>query len=127
MKLQMRTVLVMLIAAAVLTSGLFVTSTKKPATETAPVSGPVQTVEILAKGGYSPALSSMKAGMPGLLRVTTRNTFDCSAALVIPQLGYSARLPLAGTVEIPVPPQPAGTTLTGMCSMGMYSFAIRFL
>jgi hypothetical protein len=27
---------------------------------------------------------------------------------------------------VDVPPQKAGSTLTGLCSMGMYSFTIRF-
>lgn len=86
----------------------------------------LQTLEITAKGGYSPAASNMNADVPGLLRVVTQSTFDCSSSLVIPQLNYRAHLPMTGTTEIAIPPQPAGTTITGLCGMGMYSFTIRF-
>lgn len=86
----------------------------------------IQTLEITAKGGYSPAASNMKAEVPSLLRVITQSTFDCSSSLVIPQLNYRTHLPMTGATEISIPPQPAGTTLTGLCGMGMYSFTINF-
>ncbi len=86
----------------------------------------LQTLDITAKGGYFPASSALKAGSPALLRMITHSTFDCSAVLLIPQLGYQTHLPLTGTTQIAIPPQPAGSTLVGTCGMGMYSFSIVF-
>ena len=69
----------------------------------------LQTLDITVKGGYFPASSALKA-----------------ALLLIPQLGYQTHLPLTGTTQIAIPPQPAGSTLVGTCGMGMYSFSIVF-
>lgn len=85
-----------------------------------------QFIVINAKGGYLPHSTVAAAGMPTVLTVATRGTFDCSAALVIPALGYRANLAPTGETKIEVPPQPAGTTLQGLCAMGMYNFSIRF-
>lgn len=86
----------------------------------------IQAVDITAKGGYSPAVSTLRSGVPGVLRIHTSGTFDCSAVLVIPQLNYRTRLPMTGVTEVDIPPQSAGSTLTGLCGMGMYSFTIHF-
>jgi len=86
----------------------------------------IQTLEITAKGGYSPVSSELKAEAPAILHIITNSTFDCSSSLTIPALDYRTHLPMTGTTEISIPPQPAGTTLTGLCGMGMYSFTIHF-
>lgn len=85
-----------------------------------------QIIPLEAKGGYSPSMTIATAGMPSILRVTTAGTFDCSSAISIPSLGYRANLPPSGTTDVEIPAQPAGTTLNGTCSMGMYHFAIAF-
>ena len=85
-----------------------------------------QIVEIDAKGGYSPKLTTAKAGMPTVLRMKTSGTFDCSASVVIPSLSYRKFLPPSGSTDIEVPPQQSGTTLQGLCAMGMYHFAVQF-
>jgi hypothetical protein len=87
---------------------------------------PQQVIEITAGHGYSPASSVAKAGLPAVIKITATGTFDCSNVVVIPDLNYRARLPTTGSVEIPVPPQPAGKELTGLCGMGMYRFTVRF-
>lgn len=84
-----------------------------------------QAIEIIAKHGYTPETSVVKANTPTILKITTTG-YDCSNALVIPDLHYQARLPVGTTTEIQVPPQPAGTELAGVCSMGMYSFKVKF-
>ena len=43
----------------------------------------VQYVTIDAKGGYSPRLSTAKAGIPTKLIVKTYGTYDCSSSLVV--------------------------------------------
>ena len=85
-----------------------------------------QIVEIDAKGGYSPKLSAAKAGMPTVLRMKTNGTFDCSASVAIPSIGYQQFLPPSGETDIEVPPQQSGATLQGLCAMGMYHFAVQF-
>lgn len=88
--------------------------------------GGKQIIEISAKGGYSPRVSTAKAGVPTVLRVITRGTFDCSSILVIPSLNYSARLQPTGEKDIEIPSQQAGTVLRASCGMGMYNFQIQF-
>lgn len=85
-----------------------------------------QVITITAKGGYSPRTTVAKAGIPTVLKVKTSGTFDCSSALVIPSLSYRANLPMSGESLIDVPAQSTGTTLRGICAMGMYSFSIEF-
>lgn len=86
----------------------------------------VQIIDIAAKGGYSPRVSEAQAGIPSILRMNTRGTFDCSSALVIPSLGYRKNLPPSDVTDIELPPQETGTSLQGLCSMGMYSFTVNF-
>ena len=85
-----------------------------------------QIITISAKGGYSPKVTSAKAGMPTVIKVDTNGTFDCSSALTIPSLGYRNNLPPSGETAIDVPPQKAGVTMRGLCAMGMYNFAVNF-
>jgi hypothetical protein len=105
-------------------------ATSQPAPAAVPEAGmsaaPRQVIEITAGHGYSPASSVAKAGLPAVLKITATGAFDCSNVVVIPDLNYRARLPATGSVEIPVPPQPAGKELTGLCGMGMYRFTVRF-
>jgi Cu+-exporting ATPase len=85
-----------------------------------------QIVEIGVKGGYSPKVTSAKADMPTTLRMKTNGTFDCSSGVTIPSLGIRQTLPSSGSTDIEVPAQKAGTTLDGVCVMGMYHFAVNF-
>ena len=85
-----------------------------------------QVITINAKGGYSPRVTTAKAGMPTVIKVDTNGTFDCSSALTIPSLGYRNNLPPSGETAIDVPPQEVGSTVRGLCAMGMYNFAVNF-
>lgn len=85
-----------------------------------------QHIAITARGGYFPARTIADADVKSRLLVYTDGTYDCSSALTIPALGYSNYLPANGVTEIVVPPQSSGTTLQGLCTMGMYRFAIDF-
>lgn len=85
-----------------------------------------QIVAITARGGYSPRISRAKAGVPTVIRMKTKGAFDCSSSVVIPSIGYQGFLPTSGETNIDVPAQEAGTTLQGMCGMGMYRFQIQF-
>ena len=85
-----------------------------------------QIIEVMAKGRYSPRLTTAKADIPTIVRMKTMGTYDCTAALKILNIGYEKMLPPTGVTDIELPPQKAGSTVQGMCAMGMYNFAIQF-
>ncbi len=86
----------------------------------------IQYVTIEAKGGYSPEVSTAKAGIPTKLIIKTDGTYDCSSSLVIRSVGYQKTLAQTGEEIIDVGTPAAGTPLQGTCSMGMYNFIINF-
>ncbi|MCX6793287.1 MAG: cupredoxin domain-containing protein [Candidatus Falkowbacteria bacterium] len=85
-----------------------------------------QVITIDVKGGYSPKVTNAKANVATIIRAKTNSTFDCSSALRIPAINYSKNLPPSDTTDIEIPNQAAGSSLKGLCSMGMYSFTINF-
>lgn len=85
----------------------------------------VQYVTINARGGYSPRISVAQANIPTKLVVKTNSTYDCSLALVIRSIGYQKILPQTGEEVIDLGTPQAGE-LQGLCSMGMYGFAVDF-
>ena len=89
------------------------------------VSSGVQVVNIWAKGGFTPAQSVAKSGVPTILRINTSGTFDCSSSVRIPSLNIFKNLPPSGTTDIDLGISSVGT-LQGMCGMGMYPFEIVF-
>lgn len=86
----------------------------------------VQYVDITARGGYTPRITKAQAGIPTVIRMKTEDTFDCSMALAIPDLGYQSFLKQSAVEEISVPVEKAQGTLRGLCSMAMYHFQIDF-
>lgn len=84
-----------------------------------------QIIEVSVQGGYRPRKSIAKAGVPTTLRFVTNNTYDCSAAVRIPGVGYSAFLPSTGKTDVSLGTPQAGV-LRGSCAMGMYTFEIDF-
>jgi plastocyanin domain-containing protein len=93
----------------------------------AEISGNAQVIKVFAKNGYSPSKITAKADTETIIRIETNNTYDCSAALVIPSIKYSKFLPTSGTTDIQLLPQKAGTEIQASCSMGMYGFTIEFV
>ncbi|MEK7452742.1 MAG: cupredoxin domain-containing protein [Patescibacteria group bacterium] len=85
-----------------------------------------QIVEINAKGGYEPKISTAKANIPTILRVKTQGTFDCSSSLTIPSMGYRTNLPPSGITDVEIPIHKSGEKLQILCSMGMYNSQIIF-
>ncbi len=86
----------------------------------------IQYITISAGGGYSPLVTSAKAGIPTKLIVQTNGSYDCSSSLAIHSIGFQKILPQTGETEIDIDTKKAGETLTGVCGMGMYSFVINF-
>jgi uncharacterized protein len=86
----------------------------------------VQYITVLASGGYSPKITTAKAGIPTKLIMKTNATYDCSASLVIRSVGFQNILPQTGETEIDLGIPKSGEPLQGVCGMGMYSFVINF-
>ena len=86
----------------------------------------VQYITIDAKGGYSPGVSTAKAGIPTKLIVKTEGTYDCSAALLVRDANFQQMLPGTGETEIDLGVKNAGEKVEGVCGMGMYNFEINF-
>ncbi len=87
----------------------------------------IQYIHISALGGYAPRVNKAQAGIPTKLIMETKNTFDCSASFKIPEIGYQKILPQNSNTEIDLGIKSAGEKITGLCSMGMYSFSIEFI
>jgi plastocyanin domain-containing protein len=85
-----------------------------------------QEISIVARGGYTPNKIQAKANLPAKLILQTQNTFDCSASIVIPKLSFQKLMKPSEKVEVDIPAQNPGTSITGLCSMGMYRFDIDF-
>ena len=100
-------------------------ATSAKSTQNVEIRDGVQYVTINARGGYSPGVSTAQANVPTKLVVKTNGTYDCSAALVIRSIGYQKILPQTGEEIIDLGTPQAGT-LQGLCSMGMYNFAVNF-
>jgi len=86
----------------------------------------IQYITINAGGGYSPKVSSAKAGIPTKLIVKTNGAYDCSSSLAIHSIGFQKILPQTGETEIDLGTPKGGEPLIGVCGMGMYSFQINF-
>lgn len=128
----MKSTVIAVVITLVVIFGLILVVKKNPAPDvsqtqsTAISTDGKQIIEIRAKGGYTPSVILAKAGVPTLIQVRTEGTFDCSAALTIPAIGYSKHLPASGITTIEIPAQRANAVVQGICSMGMYSFTIKF-
>lgn len=86
--------------------------------------GDVQIVEITAKGGYTPRVSTVRAGVPTVVRFNTKGTFDCSSSVRIPSMNISRALPPSGVTDIAIGILEPGV-LDGTCGMGMYPFQLN--
>lgn len=85
-----------------------------------------QYIDMTAKGGYTPRRITARAGIPTVLNVSTRATFDCSTSIVIPSLDVRQTLPSSGVTKITLGTYKSGDVVAGSCSMGMYGFEIVF-
>jgi uncharacterized protein len=86
----------------------------------------IQYITINARGGYSPKVSSGKAGIPTKLIVKTNGTYDCSAALSINSVGFHKILQNTGEEVIDLGIPKADQPIRGICGMGMYNFVVNF-
>ncbi|MFZ3043772.1 MAG: cupredoxin domain-containing protein [Minisyncoccia bacterium] len=121
-----------LIITVVLIGGAIILTQNTPSgTQIAPTGDNVsivdgqQIIEIQAKGGYTPRVTTAKAGIPTIVRFRTSGTFDCSSFIRIPSMGVTKNLPPTGTTDIAIT-NPQTGPLVGMCGMGMYPFQVNF-
>lgn len=85
----------------------------------------VQYVTVTAQGGYFPRMSEIQPGIPTKLIVKTNGTYDCSASLVIRDVGYQKILPSTGEEIIDIGVPTSGQKIQGVCGMGMYNFSVN--
>ena len=85
----------------------------------------VQYVTVAAQGGYFPNSSVIQPGIPTKLIVKTNGTYDCSASLVIRDVGYQKILPSTGEEIIDLGIPTSGQKIQGVCGMGMYNFSVN--
>ncbi len=116
----------LIVAVGIIFAGGSKTNNTGEAVQNSEIKDGVQYITILASGGYSPQTSTAKAGIPTKLIVKTNGAYDCSASLVIRDVGFQKILPQTGETEIDIGTKNRGETLQGVCSMGMYSFVINF-
>ena len=104
-----------LIAAAALTWLVlrFFFGTQKATAGAMDASGERQSATITVKGGYSPAVISMRTGTPITLTFDRQETGECTSHVVFADLGLDAMLPGNATTSVPI----AGpVTYTGCCT-----------
>lgn len=76
-------------------------------------------------GGYVPKIIYAKSTIPTVLKIESVNSYGCERAFRIPSLNISEELPNNGTTTFDLgSPQ---EDILGSCSMGMYTFIIKFL
>lgn len=78
----------------------------------------VQEIKVLVKGGYSPDVIAVKAGMPVRLNFYRDETASCSEQIVFGDFGIARDLPAFKTTPIEFTPDKAGE-YTFTCGMNM--------
>lgn len=97
-----------------------------PSVTNVEVKNGIQYITINAINGYSPRVSSAKAGIPTKLIVKTNGSYGCFSSLNIKSINYQKFLPQTGETEIDVGTPKVGVPLQGVCGMGMYNFLVNF-
>lgn len=86
--------------------------------------GGSQSATITVKGGYSPAVVTMRAGVPTTLRFDRQETGECTSHVVFADLGLDAMLPGNAVTEVRLPALAAGE-YPFACGMNMVHGLLR--
>ena len=86
----------------------FFFGTQKATAGAMDASGERQSATITVKGGYSPAVVSMRAGTPITLTFDRQETGECTSHVVFADLGLDAMLPGNATTDVELPALPPG-------------------
>ncbi len=97
-----------LAGAALLTGGLWWFFFGPRHARAAELRAGVQEIHITVKGGYSPDLVRVRAGVPLRLVFDRRETGDCTARVVFPDFGVSAALPAFAQTAVEFTPDQPG-------------------
>ena len=110
MKFSIFSTVAALIVAAALTWLVlrFFFGTQKATAGAMDASGERQSATITVKGGYSPAVVSMRAGTPITLAFDRQETGECTSHVVFADLGLDAMLPGNATTDVELPALPPG-------------------
>ncbi|PJM77739.1 ATPase [Bifidobacterium felsineum] len=88
------------------------------------ISNGQQQATITVKGGYSPAVVNMKAGVPITLTFDRQETGECTSHVVFGDLGLDAMLPGNTSTDVKLPALPAGEHPFA-CGMNMVHGLLR--
>src|SRR3989344_9475818 len=92
----------LILAVGIIFAGDSKTKNTGQAVQNSEIKSGIQYITIDARGGYSPQISTAKAGIPTKLIIKTNGTYDCSASLVIRSVGFQKILPQTGETEIDI-------------------------
>lgn len=88
------------------------------------MAGGMQTATITVKGGYSPAVIEMRAGIPITLTFDRQESGECTSHVIFGDLGLDAMLPGNTTTEVKLPALAAGD-YPFACGMNMVHGLLR--
>jgi Cu+-exporting ATPase len=99
---------VVVIAAAVLSFGLWRFFFGSKDASRAELRGGVQVVQVTVKGGYSPARVEVRQGVPVRLVFDRQETGDCTSRVVFSDFGINKSLPAYATTTVELLPERVG-------------------
>lgn len=103
------------------------TEVKAEATSAVTEENGKQIINVISRsGGYFPQQISAIAGKETILRMESKNSYGCERSFRIPKLNITKILPQEGITEIDLGKPEKGEKVLGTCSMGMYTFTIKF-
>ncbi|MDL2341904.1 MAG: cupredoxin domain-containing protein [Patescibacteria group bacterium] len=83
-----------------------------------------QTATITVDGGYSPAVLSLKAGIPAKITFLRKDPSGCLEEVIMPDFGVAEKLPVNEPLVVTILPKAAGE-FTYTCGMRMFSGKIQ--
>ena len=83
-----------------------------------------QSATITVDGGYSPAVLSLKAGIPAKITFLRKDPSSCLEEVIMPDFGIAEKLPVNQPFTITINPQEIGE-FTYTCGMRMFSGKIQ--
>lgn len=88
--------------------------------------GTDQSATITVDGGYSPAVLSLKAGVPAHITFMRKDPSGCLEEIIMPDFGIAEKLPMNEPFTVLINPSKVGD-YTYTCGMRMFSGKIRVI
>ncbi len=86
----------------------------------------VQTATVLVDGGYSPAVLSLKVGVPAEITFLRKDPSGCLEEIIMPDFGVAEKLPLDLPFVVSITPHKIGE-FTYTCGMRMFSAKVQVI